>query len=123
MALQNGLNLFNGELGGTGTLTYGQGIGTFLMTRTSGSMEATFNPDFGGLTGAIFNVNYGNNQAPLSITTGNEIPYAPLHTQTINNFVCQFNAIGGEVTLGNHVSTGNTGVLTLDQYPRLPEWL
>lgn len=113
IALQNSLYLQLGQLGGTGTLTYGQGTGTFLMTRTAGSMNASFNPSFAGLINTIFNVNYGNSLAPLTITTGNEIPYAPAFTQTINNFTCNFNAVGGEITLGDHVAVGNNGTLSL----------
>lgn len=113
VALQNALNLFSGELGGSGTLTYGLGTGAFQMTRTAGSMAGSYNPNFSGLVGIIFNANYGNSAAPLSITTGNELPYAPAHTQTINNLTCNFNAAGGAVTLSNHVSLGNNGTLSI----------
>jgi hypothetical protein len=114
VALQNSLYLQLGQLGGSGTLTYGQGVGTFLMTRTAGSMNATFIPSFIGLSNTIFNVNYGNNLAPLTLTTGNEIPYAPAFTQTINNIVCHFNAIGGEITLSDNISIGNSGTLSIN---------
>lgn len=113
IALQNSLYLQAGQLGGSGTLTYGQGFGTFTLTRTGGSMAGAFNPSFTGLTNTIFNVLYGNTAAPLTFTTGNEIPYAPVYTQTINNIICNFNAIGGEITLSNHVSLANAGVLSL----------
>ena len=98
-ALQTGLNLYNGILGGTGTLTEGQAISgsTFNMNRTLGSMTMAnaFN-----LTGLTFNANYGNGTTIANITTGPEIPYA----STAN--------IYGDFTVNNPMS-GTLGGITL----------
>jgi hypothetical protein len=109
-AIQTELYLQNGQLSGTGTLTEGIGSGTFTLLRHAGSMAGSFVPNF-NLTGVTYNANYGNNLAPITITMGNEFPYAP--TYTINNFTGLFNATGGRVILTDSVTTNATGILSL----------
>jgi len=84
---QNILNLTTGQLGGTGTLTLGDGVSTLTTTRTFGSLNI---PTAYNLAGATYNVNYNAITGTSGITTGTELP--PLTypdyqagTVTINN--------------------------------------
>jgi hypothetical protein len=109
-AIQSDLYLQEGELSGTGTLTQGVNAGIFNMRRHAGSMRSTFVPLF-DIADAPYNAFYGNNLAPITITMGNEFPYAPTHT--ITSFTGQFNATGGRVNLSGPIITRNTGVVSL----------
>jgi len=84
LALQSGITLTNGILGGTGNLTLGIGAaGTFASTRTNGSIATV------ALTTAynlgLMTVNVVYNSASALITTGLELPTTAINGLTINS--------------------------------------
>lgn len=102
------LNLTNGILGGTGSVTLGNATfsTTFAMTSTGGKISSTA---ISGLTG-IFPGNATftyNAPSPIaSVTTGNELNIA-----AAANLNVTFNAIGGaNYTLGTNINVNNLTV-------------
>ncbi|TAE90303.1 MAG: hypothetical protein EAY81_00950, partial [Bacteroidetes bacterium] len=105
LTISNALNLTNGIVSGTGTLTLGNASfnNTFAMTSTGGTLTCAA---VSGLTGilpgnATFTYNAPNPVA--SITTGNELNIA-----AASNMNVVFNAIaGGNYILGSNIDVNN----------------
>jgi len=101
IALQNQLFLTSGVLSGTGTLTFGNAVGTLTCTRTNGSIDAGLNCAY-NLGGVTYNLNY--NTATAAQTTGKELPPATYTDYKL-----------GTLTIANPTANGGV-ILNADSY-------
>ncbi|AMS25804.1 hypothetical protein AEM51_01065 [Bacteroidetes bacterium UKL13-3] len=99
------LNLTNGVIGGSGTLTMGNATfsPTFTMTSTGGRITSTVVSGLTGILPGNATFTYNAPTPVASITTGNE-----LNITAPTNMNIVFNAIGGgNYTLGSNISANN----------------
>ena len=105
LTVSNALNLTNGIVSGSGTLTLGNASfnNTFAMTSTGGTLTCSA---ISGLTGILpgnATFTYNAPTPVASITTGNELNIA-----AATNMNVVFNAIGGgNYTLGSNININN----------------